>query len=114
MGIKYTLSDLEKRDLKEEDLKSELAPRNSCERYVIGYGGEATLITKEEFDYHARNKDFSEGPIRDSFGNGPEPYNPNRQAFGMLKSRDLVYCELSDEHQGKTIRLIELLNNALN
>ncbi len=62
----------------------------------------ATLIDKDRFDEHYRNKDFVKGPFNDTFGdNYGEHYNPNRQAFGRLKDERIVYCELSKSLQGK-------------
>lgn len=74
----------------------EPAPRNRCRQYIKqNWGKEVKFIKKEEFDRHCFNNDFSDGPRKDTFGDGPgEPYNPNRQAFGTLKTGLIVYCEL--------------------
>ena len=74
-----------------------LEPRHHCENYMCKNGIEKSiLLTKEEFDGHAKSKDFEDGPYKDSFGDGyGEPYNPHRQAFGRLKDGRAVYCELS-------------------
>ena len=110
MGIEYKLSDIEPAK-KNKDFRIELAPRNQCRKYVSENGGEATLITKKEFDKHCKSAEFSDRPYRDNFGDGNgEPYNPNRQAFGKLDSGLVVYCELSDEHQKKTKDLFESIN----
>jgi len=42
-------------------------------------------------------EEFTDGPFSETFGSGyGEPYNPRRQAFGMVGKRG-VYCELSKE-----------------
>ena len=87
-----------------------LEPRNKCARYMWENEVEKPiLLTKEDFDAHAKAGDFEVGPHRDNFGDSyGEPYNPNRQAFGKLKDGRFVYCELSKdlkeragEHLGK-------------
>lgn len=43
-------------------------------------------IDIEEFDKLARAKQFDEGPLIDSFGDGyGEPYQPQRTVMGILK-----------------------------
>ncbi len=104
MGLEYKLSDIES-----EKLRLELSPRNHCRDYVREKGGKATLIAKEEFDSHCDNREFSEGPFKDRFGDGyGEPYKPNRQAFGTLKSGIVVYCELSQAFKEKCKALLRL------
>lgn len=45
-------------------------------------------VPKEEFDKLCRQRAFSSGPYRDTFGDGyGEPYNPNRFVFGTLKDK---------------------------
>jgi len=77
-------------------MKDILAPRNQCRHYVEKHGDKKVrCIGKEEFDRHCFNNDFSNGPRKDTFGDGyGEPYNPNRQAFGTLKGGLVVFCEL--------------------
>lgn len=71
-------------------------PRNQCENYILERKGQAVFLTKEEFDGYVRKKDFSEGPYRDSSGDGyGEPYNPRRQAFGTLNDGRIVFTELN-------------------
>ena len=112
MRLEYKLSNIEPKE-KKEDLRLELAPRNQCRNYVGKNGGEATLITKKEFDDHYNKRKFLEGPFKDNFGDDyGEPYNPNRQAFGKLDSGLVIYCELSDGHQKKTNELFELINES--
>jgi hypothetical protein len=59
-------------------------------------------IKKSEFDELVKNKQFSDGPYLDTFGDGyGEPYNPNRHAWGKLKNGKEVWAyvrgPLSDE-----------------
>ncbi len=107
MGLEYNLAEtIEFEKLKE--LKLELAPRNKCRFYIQDNGGKAQLIGKQEFDSHFHQGEFSDGPYRDNFGSGDgEPYNPNRQAFGKLKTGLVVYCELSEEYCKKAQELLE-------
>jgi hypothetical protein len=109
MGLVYQLS---KTDTEEQmqQLKIELAPRNSCRTYAAENGGEAELVRKIEFDAYCKKKSFVDGPHRDGFGDGAgEPYNPHRQAFGKSKSGLVIYCELSEEYQEKTEELFRHL-----
>lgn len=70
-------------------------PRNSCKRYMQEKGIKPTLLKKKEFDKLAREKMFESGPLVDTFGDGyGEPYNPYRQAFGILNDGKGVFCEL--------------------
>ncbi len=110
----------------------ELKPRNQCEDYMISKGLKlkiVALLRKQEFDEYAKAGKFSDGPHRDSFGDGHgEPYNPYRQAFGQLKTGvqsdngevRFVFCELGEsfsedlskrveEHITKQGRLINLI-----
>jgi len=107
MGIEYNLANQEP-SKGIASLREELAPRNQCERYVIKQGGLATLIPKQDFDEKAIKNEFTDGPFIDTFGNGNEPYNPNRQAFGKLNSGLVVYCELSNEYKKKSDELMGL------
>jgi len=105
MGLEYDLSDTKSEE--RENLRLELSPRHKCEKYVWERGGKATLVTKEEFDAHLNKENFVEGPFKDDFGDGwNEPYNPNRQAFGTLKTGVIVYCELFPENVEKTKKLL--------
>ena len=99
MRLEYNLFNCTDSKERVEDLKSELEPRNQCRGYVTKNGGVAVLITLREFKEYCRKNQFSkEGPLRDSFGDGyGHPYSPFRQAFGRLKSGEIVYCELSDD-----------------
>jgi hypothetical protein len=106
MGLEYDLSETEGLE-RLKDLKLELSPRYQCRNYVRENNGKATLIKKEEFDLFYKNKEFSDGPFKESFGDGyGEPYNPDRQAFGKLKSGLVVYCELSENFKKKTDDLL--------
>jgi len=107
MGLEYNLGEIEPKE-KVEDLKLELSPRNQCRDYVRLNGGKATLIPRSEFDAHFIKKKFADGPFMDSFGDGNEPYNPNRQGYGRLKSGLIVYCETSEAFKEKSEELLEL------
>ena len=87
----------------------EIMPRHQCEYYVNTHGGESVLLTKSLFDDLFRKEEFAEGPHKDSFGDGNEPYNPDRQAFGTLKDGRVVYCELSEKMQEKVKVYLESL-----
>jgi len=111
MGLEFDLSESLKgnKTILIKELRAELSPRNQCRGYVAKNRGKAILVTREEFDSYLGNNDFLEGPFKDSFGDGyGEPYNPDRQAFGKLKSDLVVYCELSKEYQEKYLKLLEL------
>ncbi len=98
-------------NLLRSELESELAPRGSCKDYIYEKGGNAELITKEEFDDHYNQENFKKRPFEESFGDGPmDPYSPERQAYGQLNSGTVVYCELSKANREKTSQLIELLS----
>ena len=61
------------------------------QRSIYGYD----YIPRAEFDEQAKQGGFRDGPCRDSFGDGyGEPYNPNRQAFGILRNGRAVYTAL--------------------
>lgn len=68
-------------------------PINNCQRYFVENRiAEPVLLTKAEFDKHCCDEAFSDGPFCDTFGDGyGEPYNPNRQVFGVLKDGRGVY-----------------------
>ena len=73
-----------------------IEPRNGCKIFMIQKGlAEMVLISKEEFNKKARAREFVNGPFVDSFGDGHELYNPNRQAFGIGKDGKAYYCELN-------------------
>lgn len=76
-----------------------LEPRNSCLTYVSENGGRALLLRKKTFDSLCKQKRFSDGPYSESFGDGQEPYNPWRQAFGTLDKGVVVYCEVHKDMQ---------------
>ena len=98
-----------------ESSQKELAPRNSCQKYVIENGNKATILEKDKFDEYTRKKCFLDGPYIDEFGDRTgEPYNPHRQLFGKLKSGLVVYCELSDTMQLKTKELFAQLKKSPN
>jgi len=73
-------------------------PRHSCYEYFIRKGCKnPVLLKRAEFDQLV-DDGFVDGPFRDTFGDGyGEPYNPHRQAFGMLKDGRGVYCELNKD-----------------
>ncbi len=51
--------------------------------------------TKRAFDSNYNEGNFIVGPFKEQFGNGrDEPYNPDRQAFGILKKGYGVWCEI--------------------
>lgn len=60
-------------------------------------------ISKKDFDISAREEAFKLGPICENQSNFMRefgPYNPERVAFGILKSGDRLWCdvnEVSDE-----------------
>jgi len=105
--LEYRLSELE--GIEElQELKVELAPRNQCRNYVQENRGKAELLEKEEFDSYYKKKEFIDGPFKKRFGDDyGEPYNPNRQAFGRIKSGIVVYCELSKANQEKVKKLLK-------
>lgn len=115
MGLEYNLFKITESEITEfeklKELKIELAPRNQCKLYVQDNGGKAQLIEKQELDSYYHQKEFLDGPNKDSFGDGyGEPYNPNRQAFGKLKTGVIVYCELSEDYCKKTKELLRKIN----
>lgn len=64
-------------------------------RGAVEAAGKAPLeqMAKAEFDTACRAGQFAEGPVVDSFGDGPgEPYNPNRQAWGKLTTGGWVWA----------------------
>ena len=73
-------------------------PRNQCGIYFVDRGiGNPIMVSKVEFDKHYSEDEFSDGPFGETFGDGRlEPYNPSRQAFGILKNGRGIFCELSD------------------
>lgn len=88
------------------ELKLELSPRHYCRNYVQENGGRAELLEKEVFDSFSKRREFTDGPFKETFGDGyGEPYNPNRQAFGKLKNGNVVYCELSTSSKEKVKEL---------
>lgn len=89
-------------------LLEELSPRGACEAFVSERKGKAILVTKENFDEMVGRGDFSVGPFKDKFGDGPgEPYNPNRQAFGIAKDGKAYYCELTPSLNEKAKEYLE-------
>ena len=49
-------------------------------------------VKKSEFDALFKNGAFSDGPYTEGFGDGyGEPYNPRRQAFGVIGD-EVVWC----------------------
>ena len=107
MGLEYELSDVRNEETL-RDLRLELSPRNQCRDYVSENGGKATLILKKDFDNHYRKNEFEDGPFKDNFGDDTgEPYMPNRQIFGKLKSGLIVYCESSDAFKEKSEELLK-------
>ena len=50
-------------------------------------------ITKTEFDGYAKAEAFDEGPFMSAFGdNHGEPWNPNREGWGVLKGGKFVWA----------------------
>lgn len=55
-------------------------------------------IDKSEFDKFANAGKFTEGPFRDSFGDGDgEPYLPNRRLWGTLDDGRRVESNTTNE-----------------
>ncbi len=82
--------------------------------YVHEKGEYPFLLIKEEFDSLIRGGWFTDGPYRDNLGSQVgEPYNPNRQAFGMLADGRVVYCELSPEMQEKARAHLDFLRESI-
>jgi hypothetical protein len=75
-----------------------MKPRHSCHEYFLRQRCDTPeLIARQEFDRLLDAEEFTDGPFSETFGSGyGEPYNPRRQAFGMVGKRG-VYCELSKE-----------------
>ena len=72
-------------------------PRHACKKYMEANGIKPKLLKKKQFDKLARKKQFKSGPMVDTFGDAyGEPYNPYRQAFGILKDGKGVFCELGE------------------
>lgn len=70
-------------------------PRNTCTHFFLEKGLAADAVLKEDFDRLCEEGAFVEGPFVETFGDkAPEPYNPFRQAFGVLSDGRGVYCEL--------------------
>jgi len=95
------------------EIPKEFQPRNCCETFMRkdAQGKTPILLTKEEFDKHCKEGDFSGGPFRCNFGDDyGEPYNPYRQAYGILKTREAVYCELNPRENEKVKSLLEKLS----
>lgn len=71
-------------------------PRHQCDKFMTKSGiKKPKLMTKKEFNGLTREAKFKAGPFRDNFGDGyGEPYNPYRQAFGVLEDGKGVFCEL--------------------
>lgn len=52
-------------------------------------------VKQSDFDAWARGKDFTEGPFVSTFGDRyGEPYNPCRQAWGLLQDGRVVWAIL--------------------
>ncbi len=50
-----------------------------------------------EFDLLANDEDWEDGPYRSSFGDGyGEPYNPNREVWGILQGGRRVQSNTGD------------------
>lgn len=107
MGLEYNLAEITRLEDNKE-LRLDVAPRNQCRHYVKENGGIAELLSREEFNSNYREGNFVHGPFREILGDSyGDPYNPNRQAFGILKSGKIVYCELSESFQEKVKKLLE-------
>ncbi|MCH8945363.1 MAG: hypothetical protein IIA85_00375 [Nanoarchaeota archaeon] len=91
----------------EQENKDYLQPRNHCSGYMLENGvGEPILLTKKAFNSLAKIKNFSDGPYKDTFGDGyGEPYNSRRQAFGKTKKGLFVYCELNEDNDKEVLNL---------
>lgn len=76
-------------------------PRHACREYVARHQDiPLEWISRKAFDELYDNRQFTDGPFIDSFGDGyGEPYNPNRQAFGVTRDGRCVFCELSKDAQ---------------
>lgn len=55
-------------------------------------------ISKVDFDWHAKQDFFADGPYRESFGDGMgDPYSPHRQAWGVnAVGGEGLFTELSE------------------
>ena len=91
--------------------KVDLSPRGQCLDFMARQNAEPILLSKAEFDGHAKQRDFEKGPFRDKFGEGyGDPYNPYIQAFGELRDGRFVYCELHPELQEEVGERLSELN----
>ncbi|MFP4045720.1 MAG: hypothetical protein ACLFS3_01535 [Candidatus Aenigmatarchaeota archaeon] len=86
--------------------ENEVEPKGACLSYIFEnvFDGdlerdECYQISKEEFNTIYKNNEFRDGEVfRDDFGTGyGEPYSMNPQAFGRLKTGQLVYCDLWED-----------------
>lgn len=81
---------------------NETEPRHGCRNYFAEKCIKSPeLVEKDDFDALMDAEKFSDGPFKESFGDGyGEPYNPHRQAFGMLKDGRGVYTNLWRKKEG--------------
>lgn len=60
---------------------------------IEGWMTEGNRVSKATFDAHYRDGDFVGDPMISNFGDGyGEPYNPNREAWGVLKDGTKVWA----------------------
>jgi hypothetical protein len=79
---------------------NESEPRLACAQFFFERNLKPKLLTKTAFDKLCGDDIFMEGPFAEAFGDRPpEPYNPFRQAWGVLKNGTAVYCELHPSRQ---------------
>jgi len=85
-------------------------PQISCATYMIKNNATPIIISKEEFDKLTKEKQFRDGPYRETFGEGyGEPYNPFKQAYGQLNNENYVFCELDKEINERTKKYLSEL-----
>lgn len=79
-------------------------PRNSCALYMASKGiKDPECIPRSQFDALVEKDDFRDGPFVDGFGDGyGEPYNPDRQAYGVLTNGRGVFCELREKKKDQS------------
>jgi hypothetical protein len=82
------------------DRHGEMRPRHSCAKFFSEEhaGVVPERISRADFNAFCEGDAFKEdaGPFSEAFGDrSGEPYNPFRQAFGILKNGRGVFCELN-------------------
>lgn len=113
--IEIKVEDVAVKGLETEGLPEKMIPRNGCLRYIRDNNIEkGLLLSKADFDSLCKKSAFRDGPKIDCFGDGyGEPYNPWRQAFGILSNDIFVYCE-TNEMENKKVEnfMLEIQNQS--